>query len=73
MDIRQLVAIFCQIDDFCKELHIVTNNKGALLAFKVTKGSRSDSKESAPLLKSLQGLAFGDKGYLGKKLFDEEV
>jgi hypothetical protein len=33
--------------------------------------SRSDSKEAAPLLKSLQGLAFGDKGYLGKKLFDE--
>ncbi|MFT4060485.1 MAG: transposase [Legionella sp.] len=53
------------------KLHIVTNDKGELLAFKVTRGSRSDSKEAAPLLKSLQGLAFGDKGYLGKKLFDE--
>ncbi len=38
---------------------------------KVTRGSRSDSKEAAPLLQSLEGLAFGDKGYLGKKLFDE--
>lgn len=56
---------------FGLKLHIVTNDKGELLAFKVTRGSRSDSKEAAPLLKSLQGLAFGDKGYLGKKLFDE--
>lgn len=56
---------------FGLKLHIVTNDKGELLAFKVTRGSRSDSKEAAPLFKSLQGLAFGDKGYLGKKLFDE--
>jgi hypothetical protein len=56
---------------FGLKLHIVTNDKGELLAFKVTRGSRSDSKEAAPLLNSLQGLAFGDKGYLGKKLFDE--
>ncbi len=56
---------------FGLKLHIVTNDKGELLAFKVTRGSRNDSKEAAPLLKSLEGLAFGDKGYLGKKLFDE--
>lgn len=56
---------------FGLKLHIVTNDKGALLAFKITQGSCSDSKEAGSLLKSLQGLAFGDKGYLGKKLFDQ--
>jgi hypothetical protein len=56
---------------FGLKLHIVTNDKGELLAFKITKGNNHDSKEAAFLLQSLQGLAFGDKGYLGKKLFDE--
>jgi hypothetical protein len=56
---------------FGLKLHMVINDKGELLAFKMTRGSRHDSKEAAPLLQSLEGLAFGDKGYLGKKLFDE--
>ena len=56
---------------FGLKLHIVTNNQGELLAFKITKGNRNDSKEAAPFLKFLQGLDFGDKGCLGKKLFDE--
>jgi len=56
---------------FGLKLHIVTNDKGELLAFKITKANNHDSKEAASLLQSFQGLAFGDKGYLGKKLFDE--
>jgi Transposase DDE domain len=56
---------------FGLKLHIVTNDHGALLAFKITKGSRSDSQEAVPLLKSFRGLAFGDKGYIGKKIFEE--
>ena len=32
--------------------------------------NKNDNKEAAPLLKKLKGLAFGDKGYLGKKLFE---
>jgi len=58
---------------FGLKLHIVTNDRGELLAFKITKGSRSDSKEAVPLLKSFKGLAFGDKGYLGKKIFEELI
>jgi hypothetical protein len=53
------------------KLHIVTNDRGELMAFKITKGNRHDSKEAVPLLKSFKGLAFGDKGYLGKKIFEE--
>lgn len=41
------------------------------MAFKITKGNVSDSAVAAPLLSALEGLGFGDKGYIGKKLFDE--
>lgn len=58
---------------FGLKLHLVTNDRGELLTFKITKGSHSDSKEAVPLLKSLTGLAFGDKGYIGKKIFDELI
>lgn len=40
------------------------------MAFKITSGSHSDVKAAEPLLLNLQGLAFGDKGYIGKDLFD---
>jgi hypothetical protein len=53
------------------KLHLVTNDKGELMAFKLTKGNRHDSAEAASLLGALKGLAFGDKGYICKKLFDE--
>jgi hypothetical protein len=58
---------------FGLKLHLVTNHCGELLAFRITRGSRSDSKEALPLLKSLKGLAFGDKGYIGKKIFEELI
>ena len=40
------------------------------MALKLTKGNRNDSKESLPLLRGLEGLAFGDKGYISQSLFD---
>ena len=56
---------------FGLKVHLVINNLGALIAFKITKGNVSDSSVAGSLLSSLEGLAFGDKGYIGKKLFDE--
>lgn len=56
---------------FGLKVHLVINNLGELIAFKITKGSVSDSSVAGSLLSSLEGLAFGDKGYIGKKLFDE--
>lgn len=56
---------------FGLKLHIVVNNLGELMAFKITRGHRHDGKEAPSLLKTLKGLAFGDKGYLGKKIFEE--
>lgn len=55
------------------KLHLVINNRGALMAFKITRGNRHDSKEALPMLKKLKGLAFGDKAYLGKKIFEELI
>ena len=43
------------------------NDRGELMAFKITRGSRHDSKEAAPLLRKFKGLAFGDKGLSWQK------
>lgn len=56
---------------FGLKIHVVINNLGELIAFKVTRGNVSDGSAAESLLSSLQGLAFGDKGYIGKKLFEE--
>ena len=49
----------------------MTNDQGGLIAFRVTKGDRHDSQEASSLLRELEGLAFGDKGYISKKIFEE--
>lgn len=54
---------------FGLKLHLVINERGELIAFKITSGNKNDAKSGEYLLAKLEGLAFGDKGYLGKKLF----
>lgn len=56
---------------FGLKIHLVINNLGELIAFKITKGNVHDGVAAKSILSSLEGLAFGDKGYIGKKLFDE--
>jgi Transposase DDE domain len=56
---------------FGLKVHLVINNLGELIAFKITKGNVHDGAAAKSLLSALEGLAFGDKGYIGKKLFDE--
>ena len=51
------------------KLHIIINQMGELLAFKLTPGNMSDSKMIEPLAEGLFGKIFGDKGYLNQKLF----
>jgi Transposase DDE domain len=55
---------------FGLKIHLVVNHNGQLIAFKVTHGNRHDAAVAQSLFESLKGLAFGDKGYLGKKLFE---
>ena len=56
---------------FGLKIHLIINNFGELIAFKITKGNVHDSIAAKSLLLCLEGLAFGDKGYIGKKLFDQ--
>lgn len=56
---------------FGLKLHIVINSLGELMAFKISRGNCSDVSTATDLFHGLEGLAFGDKGYLGKKVFDE--
>jgi len=55
---------------FGLKLHLIINDIGELIAFKITQGNRHDVKVAADMLTHLKGLAFGDKGYIGKKIFD---
>lgn len=54
---------------FGLKLHLVINDQGELVAFKITRGNQSDVTSAESLLSLLEGLAFGDKGYIGKALF----
>lgn len=53
------------------KLHLIINNKGAIMAIKITKGNKSDLSAAASLSKDLQGSIYGDKGYISKNLFHE--
>ena len=53
------------------KLHIVVNEVGELLSFKVTKGNTNDRIPVKEMCKGLSGKLFGDKGYISKKLFEE--
>lgn len=53
------------------KLHLVINDRGELLAFAITPGNVDDRQPVSTLAKSLWGRLFGDKGYLGKALFEE--
>lgn len=54
------------------KLHIVTNDKGGIINFMITKGNVDDRKplKMKRFLNKLFGKLFGDKGYLSKDLFN---
>jgi hypothetical protein len=51
------------------KLHLVVNDKGEIMAFKITKGNVDDRRPVPDLVKKLIGKLVGDKGYISKKLF----
>ena len=53
------------------KLHLVINNKGEIMAFKITAGNVDDRRPVTELVKHLVGKLFGDKGYLSEKLSNE--
>ena len=52
------------------KLHLIINNKGEIMAIKITKGNKSDLSCAASLAKGLKGKLFGDKGYISRDLFN---
>ena len=54
---------------FGLKLHLVINDRGELIAFKMTSGKQNDAKSGESIMENLKGLMFGDKGYIGKNLF----
>jgi hypothetical protein len=53
------------------KLHLIINDQGEILAFKLTTGNIDDRKPVPDLARDLWGKCFGDKGYLSSKLFEE--
>ena len=54
------------------KLHLVINDKGEILNFVFTTGGVDDREplKEGVLLKNIKGKLFGDKGYIGKALFE---
>ena len=53
------------------KLHLIINDKGELIAFKLTAGNVDDRAPVVDLTKNLIGKLIGDKGYISQQLFDE--
>ncbi|WP_051354068.1 IS982 family transposase [Rickettsia gravesii] len=50
------------------KLHIIVNNKGQIMAIKITKGNASDVSAVDSITKRLCGKLFGDKAYISKEV-----
>jgi hypothetical protein len=53
------------------KLHLIVNDQGDLLAFKVTPGNVDDRIPLPDMTHGLYGKLFGDKGYISQALFDQ--
>ncbi len=52
------------------KLHILINDKGELMAVKITRGNRDDRGPLKSMTKGLKGKILADKGYISKDLFN---
>jgi len=53
------------------KLHLIINDQGELLAFKLTPANTDDRKPVPEMTQDLIGQLFGDKGYISQALFEE--
>ena len=56
---------------FGLKLHLVINNKGEIMAVKITPGNYDDRIALIDMLKTLRGKCYADKGYIGKNIFQK--
>lgn len=53
------------------KLHLIINERGELLAFKLTPANTDDRQPVPDLTQDLIGKLFGDRGYISQKLFEQ--
>ncbi len=53
------------------KLHLIINERGEILAFKLTPGNVDDRKPVPDLTQKIFGKLFGDKGYISQKLWQK--
>jgi transposase len=53
------------------KLHLVVNDRGELLAFRLTPGDVDDRRPVPDLTRGLTGKLIADRGYISQRLFDE--
>ncbi|BAU64164.1 unnamed protein product [Stanieria sp. NIES-3757] len=53
------------------KLHLIINDQGELLAFKLTPGNTDDRKPVPDLTQDIIGKLFGDRGYISQELFEK--
>jgi hypothetical protein len=53
------------------KLHLVINDQGEIMAFKLTQATTDDRMPVGAITQGLTGKLFGDRGYISQKLFDE--
>ena len=53
------------------KLHLIINDKGELLAFKLSPGNVDDRKPVPEMTQDIIGQLFGDRGYISQELFEE--
>lgn len=53
------------------KLHLVVNDRGELLAFRITPGNVDDRQPVPDLTQGLTGKLIADRGYISQRLFDE--
>jgi transposase len=53
------------------KLHLIINDQGELLAFKLTPGNVDDRKPVPEMTTDIIGKLFGDRGYISQALFEQ--
>ncbi len=61
----------CAGPEYDCKLHMVINDGGDLISWMFTPGNVDDRKPVRSVCEGIQGLLFGDKGYISSKLFQE--
>lgn len=53
------------------KLHLLINHKGGLIKASFSPGNKDDRKHFSLMTKNIFGKVFGDRGYIGKELFND--